>query len=94
MSETLSPLAMLFDEGASYEDLEVYFDRAVQTELTFENALLTNEELQEAMDSLGIDGHPFFSDKGDTITLHGSGSGISTRERMELADYLRRTVNL
>lgn len=87
----LSPLALLVAEGTA-EELEAYFRNATQVEVSLENTLLPEEELQEVIDFLGIEEHPFFGE--ETITLHGDGSGMSTLERAAIQDYLRRSLEL
>lgn len=89
MNGPMTPLARLVRDG-TLEDREAYFDNTFEVYL--ENVLLPAEVLQEVCDFLDID-NPVFSTKGE-ITLHGPGGGISTLERMELASYLRRTLNL
>jgi hypothetical protein len=87
---TLSPLAMLVAYG-TLEELQTYFSNAKQLEVSLSNELLPKEELDEVCDFLGIEGHPAFGE--GEITLHGPGGGISTRERMEIQDYLRRSLD-
>ncbi len=88
---SLSPLATLVAEGTT-EELEAYFRNARQLEVPLENTLLPEEKLQEVIDFLGIEEHPFFGE--GTITLHGEGTGMSTLERAAIQDYLRRSLEL